>query len=124
MRIVPTALALVAALALGGAASAYDSLGGFDQPYTNEGNMFGKGAWGGDGRGTAVPQPSQGPSFGFYYGQPYGGGSNLFGAGYWTSEYMVRTGGGQGRMTSSTGDSVFEGGPLGEGYAGGGEPGR
>lgn len=121
MRHVRIALSLAASLAVtAGTASAYDSLGGFDQPYTNEGNMFGKGAWGGDGRGTAIPLPSPGPSYGFYYGQPYGGGSNLFGTGYWTSEYTVRTGGGQGRATARTGGPVYADGPLGDGYAGGG----
>ncbi|BCW88330.1 hypothetical protein sos41_14690 [Alphaproteobacteria bacterium SO-S41] len=119
MRIAPFALSLVASLGMAGSALAQDAMGGFDQPYTNEGNVFGKGAWG-DGRGTAIPLPSPGPSYGFYYGQPYsGGGSNLFGTGFWAAEYSVRAGGGQGRPTSMAGDPVYADGPLGDEVAGG-----
>ncbi len=122
MRIAPYTITLVAILgAATGSAFAQDAMGGFDQPYTNSGNAFGKGAWG-DGRGTAIPLPDQGPSYGFYYGQPYSGGSNLFGTGFWTAEYMARTGGvpdGRGRESAMTGDPVYADGPLGDGVAGG-----
>lgn len=122
MRIAPLALALVAAALAGtGAGYAQDAMGGFDQPYTNAGNAFGKGAWG-DGRGTAIPLPDPGPTYGFYYGQPYSGGTNLFGTGFWTAEYMARTGGvpdGTDGESAMMGDPVYAGGPLGDGVAGG-----
>ena len=118
MRIATFAALVLAGLAAGaGSAAAYDSLGGFDQPYSNDGNVFGKGAWG-DGRGTAIPLPDPAPSYGFYYGQPYSGRGNLFGTGFWAAEYTVRSGGGQGRPARDKDRAVFEGGPLGDKVAG------
>lgn len=116
---------------LAGAAVAQDALGGFDRPYTNSGNVFGKGAWG-DGSGTAMPLPDPDAEYGIYYDQPYSGGSNLFGTGFWTAEYMVRRAeGGVGRITGEStkewsyysSEAVFEGWPLGHGFAGGGKGG-
>jgi len=114
-----TASLLLFAACLAGAAAAQDAMGGFDRPYTNAGNVFGKGAWG-DGSGTATPLPDPGAEYGMYYDQPYSGssGSNLFGSGFWTAEYMVRRaegGVGGGRVYST--EAVYEGGPLGHGHA-------
>ena len=95
---------------LAGASIAHDGLGGFDKPYTNDGNMFGKGAWG-SGQGTSIPLPRRDRGYGLSYDQPYSPGSNLFGSGFWAAEYAVRAGGEQGRVRGRPGDS-FDG-PMG-----------
>ncbi|MFT3811503.1 MAG: hypothetical protein QM698_16445 [Micropepsaceae bacterium] len=121
---------LAFAACLAGTAAAQDALGGFDRPYTNSGNVFGKGAWG-DGSGTAVPLPDPSPEYGLYYDQAYASGSaTLFGTGFWSAEYMVRRAeGGVGKVTSKewsyeSTEAVWEGGPLGGGHAGGGKGGH
>ena len=120
-----TASILIFAAALAGAAAAQDALGGMDRPYTNSGNVFGKGAWG-DGSGTSMPLPDPNPEYGMYYDQAYSSGSNLFGSGFWTAEYMARRSEwGVGRVSTKewsyeSTEAVWEGGPLGKGYAGGG----
>lgn len=114
-----TAIAIVLGLATGGTAAAQDSMGGFDQAYTNGGNVFGHGAWG-DGSGTAIPLPDPQIEYGFYFGRPYDGGNNLFGTGFWTSEYMVRRGETLQHDEAMVGDPVYANGPLGDGHAGDG----
>lgn len=88
-KITIAASAALAFLSFG--AVAQDSLGGFDQPYTNAGNLFGKGYWGPDGNGLAVqpPQTCAGNCGGFVYGQPYQS-SSLFGSGFWANEFAAR----------------------------------
>jgi hypothetical protein len=128
MRTVP----LIAFAALfAGSALAQDAMGGMDRPYTNSGNVFGKGAWG-DGSGTAMPLPDANGEYGLYYDQAYSAGSNLFGTGFWTAEYMARrgegggsgsgsvsgSGSGSGSGSVSYSEAVYEGGPLGHDYAG------
>ncbi len=113
-----TAVALVLACAAYSSAAAQDSMGGFDQAYTNGGNLFGHGAWG-TGDGTATPLPDPQIEYGFYFGRAYDGGNNLFGTGFWTAEYMVRRAETLSRH-SNMDEGPQDGGPLGDGYAGDG----
>ena len=89
MRIASLALILFAGA---GSAAAFDSLGGFDRPYSNDGRAFGHGAWG-DGNGTALPLPGPRAALGFSYERPYGAGDTLFGTGFWAAEYEARVSG-------------------------------